>query len=210
MRISDTDTIVIIGAHPDDIEFGCGALISKLKNKDRIVCVTLSPMKHLKNNEDLLHQQNKSLDFLGIDKNNRYLGDFECRRFHRDRQMICDFLWKINEEYKPQIVMSHPTFSDMHQDHEVVSRETLRIFRNTSILGYQNQPRYYYRYYPNLFVQVEEKDVNNKMKALSFYKYYNNKEYFSKDLIRSQLRSNGIYIDGEYAEAYHTMRIYIR
>jgi len=37
MKIMDDEIILMIGAHPDDIEFGCGAIISKLKNKKRII-----------------------------------------------------------------------------------------------------------------------------------------------------------------------------
>ena len=34
--------VLFIGAHPDDIEIGCGALIAHIANKTEIKCVTLS------------------------------------------------------------------------------------------------------------------------------------------------------------------------
>jgi LmbE family N-acetylglucosaminyl deacetylase len=36
------ETVLFIGAHPDDIELGCGALISDINDQTRIICVTLS------------------------------------------------------------------------------------------------------------------------------------------------------------------------
>lgn len=210
MKIDDNDTILMIGAHPDDIEFGCGAIISKLKNKNRIICVTLSKMKNHKRTKQLIKEHKKSMKILGIPDSNDIVKDFEERRFHRDRQKICDLLYQLNEKYHPSIVFSHPVYSDMHQDHEVAAKETLRIFRETTVFGYQNQPRYYYEYYPNVFIQVSESDSINKAKALKCYKTYKDKNYFDLELIRNQLRSNGVVIGVKFAEAYHTSKLAIK
>ena len=210
MKITDNDRILMIGAHPDDIEFGCGAIISKLKNKDRITCLTLSKMKNHKRTEYLVKEHYKSMNLLGITKDNIILKDFEERMFFKNRQDICDCLYDIYKEYNPSIVFCHPVYSDLHQDHEITSKETLRIFRETTIFGYQNQPRYYYEYCPNVFIQVSKKDVENKAEALQSYITYKDKGYFNPELIISQLRSNGIVIGVEFAEAYHTSKLAIK
>lgn len=211
MKITDDCNILFIGAHPDDIEFGCGAIISSLKNKSRLYCLTLTNMqKTVLNYKELVKQHYKSMNFLNIPKNNIILEDFEEREFHRDRQLICDKLYKIYKDINPSIVFCHPVYSDLHQDHEVVSKETLRIFRETTIFGYQNQPRYYYEYCPNVFYEVTEKDVNNKIKALWMYKVYKHKNYFQPELIYSQLKSNGVVIGTNFAEAFYTSKLAIK
>ena len=34
--------LLFIGAHPDDIELGCGAMIAQVSQKTEVLCVTLS------------------------------------------------------------------------------------------------------------------------------------------------------------------------
>jgi len=210
MKIEDNETILMIGSHPDDIEFGCGALISKLKNKNRVVCLTLSKMKNHKRTEYLVKEHRKSMDYLGIPKDNDFIMDFEERMFYERRQDICDIMYDLYKQFNPSIVFCHPVYSDLHQDHEVVSKECLRIFRETTVFGYQNQPRYYYDYSPNVFFEVSKDDVNNKIKALNFYETYKDKNYFNPELIYGQLKSNGVIIKTDFAEAYYTSKLAIK
>jgi len=207
MKIMDDEIILMIGAHPDDIEFGCGAIISKLKNKKRIICLTLSKMTNHKRTIFLVDEHRKSMEFLGITKENDLIMDFEERMFYERRQDICDVMYDIYKQFNPSIIFCHPVYSDLHQDHEIVAKECLRIFRETTVFGYQNLPRYYYNYSPNVFFEVSKKDVYNKTKALEMYETYKDKNYFNPKLVESQLRSNGVIIGVEFAEAYHTSKL---
>ena len=198
-------SICFIGAHPDDIELGCGALISNLTNKSRIICITLSKNQKNPNNVNLIQEHYEGLTSLGITKENIILGDFYTRTFLASRQEICDYLFAINNEYKPDIVFAH-SLSTTHQDHEVVSKEVLRIFRRKTILGFEIPPTYF-GYTPNFFYEVSENDVRNKLKSLNCYKTYKNKYYFSEDLIVGQLVRNGVEIGVRYAEGFDIVRL---
>jgi hypothetical protein len=52
-------TSLFLGAHPDDIEIGCGALIHNIVNKTEILCVTLSDNQK---NPDLKKVKNEHLE----------------------------------------------------------------------------------------------------------------------------------------------------
>lgn len=202
-----SNKICFIGAHPDDIELGCGALISNISKTSHIdiVCVTLSKNQKNPHNKNLIQEHFKSLTSLNIHKENIIFGDFETRKFSSSRQEICDFLFEIKRNIAPDIIFVH-SFSDAHQDHEVLSKETLRVFRVNTILGFEI-PSSSYKFAPSLFIEVDEEDVQNKIRALMHYKTYNDKYYFSQDAIKSTIIRNGILIEKKYAEAFDVIKM---
>ncbi len=68
--------ICFIGAHPDDIELGCGAFISNIQGKTDILCVTLSD--NLKNPSltHLVEEHIRSMSILGVAGDHVKLGSF--------------------------------------------------------------------------------------------------------------------------------------
>lgn len=203
--IFDKLKVCFIGAHPDDIELGCGALISSIADRCEIVCVTLSKNQKNPDNKNLVKEHYKSLASLNVQKDKIILGNFITRIFSSSRQEICDYLLKISKEHKPDAVFTH-SFSDMHQDHEVVSKEVLRIFKCKTVMGFEILPSSY-NFKPNFFFEAGEKDVNNKLKALMQYKTYRGKKYFEQELLKAQLIRNGIFIGKKYAEAFEVIRL---
>lgn len=200
------EKICFIGAHPDDIELGCGALISNIIGRGSdILCITLSKNRNNHNNTNLIDEHVNSLASLNVPKGKIIVGDFITRSFFSSRQEICDYLFRLNKDHQPDIIFTH-SFSDMHQDHEVVSKEVLRIFKQKTIIGFDIPPSSY-NFNPNFFFEVSEMDVNNKIKALKNYKTYKNKNYFLQDLIRAQLIKNGVQIQTSYAEAFDIIRL---
>jgi LmbE family N-acetylglucosaminyl deacetylase len=197
--------ILFIGSHPDDIELGCGALIASLADECKIFCVTLSRNKIHPSHENLALEQEKSLQFLKIPKENIFLEDFETRNFFKARQEICDYLYRFNEKHQPDMVFTH-SFADIHQDHEVVTKEVLRIFKHKTVVGFEILPSSF-KFHPNFFFEVSEKEVNAKLTALKFYETYKNKNYMFVDATRSQFLRHGVAIGKKYAEAFDIIRL---
>ncbi len=159
--------VLFIGAHPDDIELGAGALIAHIADKTEILCVTLSDNKK---NPDLPHvadEHHRSMRVLGVPDKNVIVGEFETRRFPHMRQEILEYLIQLNRTFHPEIVFTH-TKADIHQDHGTVTDETLRAFRGTSVLGF-DVIRSSYGFFPNFLVEVSEQDLEKKLAALAEY-----------------------------------------
>ena len=81
-------SLLFLGAHPEDIELGCGAFISDMIGKADIHCLTFSDNQK---NPDLLHlvgEHYDSMHQLGLTDNQIELGQFETRRFPDFRQEI--------------------------------------------------------------------------------------------------------------------------
>ena len=197
--------ICFIGAHPDDIEIGCGALIAHIVAKTDIKCVTLSDNQKNPALKNVVAEHYKSMEILGVKRENIVVSDFETRRFPQARQEILEFLFKLNHEYHPDIVFVH-TKADIHQDHATVTSEALRAFRGTTVLGF-DVIRSSYGFFPNFLVEVDEPDVQKKITALAEYHTYDSKYYFDSEVTRATLIRHGALAERKYAEGFDILRV---
>ena len=197
--------ILFIGAHPDDIEIGCGAFISHIIGQTEIRCITLSDNQKNPALTNLAIEHYKSMKTLGIPEDRIALKNFETRRFQNSRQEILEYLFSLHKKFHPNIVFVH-TLSDLHQDHITVTKETLRAFRGTTILGY-DVIRSSYGFFPSFLVEVAEKDVQRKITALAQYKTYKDKYYFNPNITRATLIRNGALAECPYAEGFDILRV---
>jgi LmbE family N-acetylglucosaminyl deacetylase len=198
--------VCFIGAHPDDIELGCGALIAHIVKQTDVLCVTLSDNRK---NPDLVHvadEHFRSMSILGVPEKNVIVADFETRRFPQARQEILEYLIKLKQSYKPEIVFVH-TKADMHQDHATVTEEAQRAFRGgTTLLGF-DVIRSSNGFFPTFLVEVSEEDVELKVKALAEYKTYASRYYFNAEITRSTLIRNGALAERRFAEGFDILRV---
>ena len=197
--------IFFIGAHPDDIEIGCGALIANIQNFTEVFCITLSDNQKNPSLVNIVKEHNESMRILGIDEEHNFLESFETRRFIHSRQEILEYLFSMNKKYKPDMVFVHSN-SDLHQDHGTVTQESLRVFRGTSLFGY-DVIRSSHGFFPTFLIEVNESDVEKKIEALSAYKTYKDIYYFSPELTRAIMVRNGAIAEKKYAEGFDILRI---
>jgi len=197
--------IFFIGAHPDDIEIGCGALISNIQNFAEVFCITLSDNQKNPSLINVVKEHNESMRILGVDEEHRFLESFETRRFKHSRQEILEYLFSMNKKYKPDMVFVHSN-SDLHQDHGTVTQESLRVFRGTSLFGY-DVIRSSYGFFPTFLIEVNESDVEKKIEALAAYKTYKDIYYFAPELTRAIMVRNGAIAEKKYAEGFDILRI---
>ena len=130
---------------------------------------------------------------------------FETRNFPRDRQEILEFLYELNETFKPNIVFTHSE-ADIHQDHGVVTTEALRAFRGTTVLGF-DVLRSSYGFFPHFLIEVTEEEAELKVKALEAYETYRSRYYFDPEIIRSTLVRHGALAERPFAEGFDILRI---
>ncbi len=197
--------VCFIGAHPDDIELGCGALIAHIARSTDVLCITLSDNQKNPELVNLVDEHYQSMAILGVPRDNIILGQFETRRFPHLRQEILEYLIGVNRQHHPEIVFVHSR-ADLHQDHITVTEEALRAFRGTTVLGF-DVLRSSYGFFPNFLVEVTADDVAKKLEALSAYKTYASRYYFSPDITRATLIRHGALVERPFAEGFDTLRI---
>lgn len=199
--------VLFLGAHTDDIEHGAGGLLSACMNsaEHQVQYLTFSRCLDLARNDGIEADQNRVKLYLMGKGVFVQFADFKNKRLHEDREEIREMLEGKRDSFNPDLVLTHWT-GDLHQDHKTVAEETLRVFRNTTVLSYQiihSCPGFA----PNYFVPMSEENRDEKIKLLSMYEtqiglYYNN-----PDVIRAKAMYLGADIRREYAEGFIVNRI---
>lgn len=197
--------VLFLGAHPDDIEIGCGALIHNIVNKTEILCVTLSDNQKNPDLKKVKNEHLESMKVLGVPEEKVVFGPFETRVFPDSRQNILEYFLKLRKEFKPDLIFTHSK-QDVHQDHNTMTDEALRAFRGITVLGF-DVVRSSYGFFPNFLVEVTEENVNKKIKALAQYATYQDRYYFNAELTRSIMVRHGALAERTFAEGFDILRI---
>ena len=197
--------ILIVAAHPDDIEFGMGGTLSLLvENKNiRFKVVVCSDCEEQPGNKGITKEFEQSMDFFGID-------DYEILGLPNTKlpsvsDKIREKLELIKKEFEPDLVFTTSKKS-IHQDHKIVAIEVERILRNIGILSFEDV-KSCPNFLPSLYFTLDENHVNGKLKSLKFYKSQFNRYYHDDELLRSLLIFRGGQIGEKYAESFETIRL---
>ncbi len=197
--------VLFIGAHPDDIELGAGALIHHILPICDVTCVTLSDNQKNPLLKNVLSEHYKSMEILGVPRENVIVKKFETRLMPEHRQEILEYFLELRKEIQPDIIFTH-TEKDIHQDHNAMTREALRAYRGITVLGF-DVVRSSHGFFPSFFVEVTEEDVNKKLEALMQYKTYQDKYYFESELLRATMVRHGALAEKPFAEGFDILRI---
>jgi N-acetylglucosamine malate deacetylase 1 len=197
--------ILFLGAHPDDIEIGCGALLHNIVRQTDVLCVTLSDNQKNPDLKNVKDEQYASMQVLGIPREKVIFGPFTTRVFPHSRQEILEYFLKLRKEFEPDLVFVHSK-QDVHQDHLTMTKEALRAYRGITALGF-DVVRSSYGFFPHFLVEVTEDDVEKKIEALAQYETYRDRYYFNSELTRSIMVRHGALAELAYAEGFDILRI---
>ena len=202
--------VLVLAPHTDDGEFGCGATIARfVMEKHDVRYVAFSAAEKSVSPElprDVLRKEViDATAILGIRRANVCVLDFEVRDFPARRQEILQVMVNICREFDPSMVLL-PSTADTHQDHQTVSQEGFRAFKNSSILGYE-LPWNNIHFNAGAFIIVNEDHVSRKMKALEMYRSQANRPYVGSHFMRNLAKVRGVQINEQYAEAFEAIRL---
>ena len=147
---------------------------------------------------------------LGINESNVEILSFENKNFNSYRREIFDTLESIKEKIRPDLTFVPCSF-DSHQDHQVVTEESKRVFRREySLLGYE-EPWNNTRMSTDFFVSLSSSNIENKISALNCYgsQSFQKKSYFSDDYIWGLAKTRGVQISKSFAEAFEIIKYVI-
>ena len=197
--------VLFLGAHPDDIELGCGALLHHIVEQTDVLSVTLSDNQSNPDLKNVRDEHYKSMSVLGVPKDKIVFGSFTTRVFPNARQDILEYFLKLRREFNPDLIFTHSR-QDVHQDHNTMTDEALRAFRGITVLGF-DVVRSSYGFFTHFLVEVTEEDVNKKIEALSCYETYRDRYYFNDELTRSIMVRHGALAECSFAEGFDILRI---
>jgi LmbE family N-acetylglucosaminyl deacetylase len=197
--------VLFLGAHPDDIEIGCGALLHHIVKETDVLCVTLSDNQKNPDLKNVKDEHLRALKILGVPENKIVLGPFTTRIFPDARQDILEYFLKFRRDFQPDLILTHSK-QDVHQDHLTMTDEALRAFRGITVLGF-DVVRSSYGFFPHFLAEVNEEDVHKKIEALAQYETYRDRYYFNSELTRSIMVRHGALAELPFAEGFDILRI---
>jgi LmbE family N-acetylglucosaminyl deacetylase len=212
-RNLNLDCVLILAPHTDDGELGCGGTIAKLlESRAKVRYVAFSsandslPAGFPK--DTLKRELFEATKILGLKSDKVTCLDFKVRTFSEHRQKILDELLNLRNQLNPDAVFC-PSLNDLHQDHKTVAEEARRMFKRTTIFGYE-LPWNNISFDTQSFVILDRKHLELKMKALRCYKSQAHREYLNDRFIESLAIARGVQVNAPYAEAFEVVRLVIR
>lgn len=235
MNFND-ETLLVIAPHADDEVLGCYGLIKKIKENGGKVFVQILSMGGYKKIEGTkitkeqwkteLEQVSKTMNIDGFD-----IAFFDDEIKHIDTMPQQDLIEIIESKSKFSIsklkpsIVAIPTVFSTHQDHVRTYQVAISALRPhpqktshmpTMVISYES-PEYYFwsassefgRFFPNFYLNLEEKEVKNKIDTLNIYQTQMREGQRGKDSLTALARIRGNEIGLDYAEAFHIHRLFL-
>jgi len=200
--------ILAIGAHPDDIEFGCGgALIKYTQSGHRLFLLVMTGGELGGSSSVRTQEQKASGNILGAEK--IYWGGYEDTHLVVDVDLIGK-IEAVIAEVKPDFIFCNFP-DDTHQDHRHLAQAIMsatRYIRN--VLFFEGPTTQNFN--PQVFVDISD-TLNQKVAALEAHRSQvmktNIEDLSIVEVSRSSANFRGIQGRVKYAEAFQALRLFI-
>ena len=202
--------ILILAAHCDDIEIGCGATLVDLATRSPnmrfhsvVFCSDATREKETRLGLSTL---------LGDDVDlNMEFGGLKDGFLPYRAEETKEFLINKTNSLSPDVIITH-SMSDLHQDHRFVCEITRQVLRDGLILEMEI-PKYDGDLgQPNLYFPVSQHAVDRKVSTLMrCYPSQRNKYWFKEDTFLATLRMRGLECKAKsgMAEAFYASKIIV-
>jgi LmbE family N-acetylglucosaminyl deacetylase len=200
--------ILCLGAHPDDIEIGCGGTILRILGEmpnAQIYWVVFS------GNQKRREEACKSAD-LFLKNANWKKTDFKQFResyFPFIGTEIKDSFEKLKADFSPDFIFTHYS-KDAHQDHRLISNLTYNTFRDHLIFEYEI-PKYEGDLgNPNLYACLSKSQVAQKIENIcGIFQTQKERHWFDEETFKAILRLRGVGCNSpsKFAEAFYCSKI---
>jgi LmbE family N-acetylglucosaminyl deacetylase len=200
--------ILAIGAHPDDIEFGCGGALVKYTRKGHRLFLLVMTGGGLGGPSSVrMKEQQASGKILGAEK--IFWGGYEDTHLIVDIELIGK-IEAVIAEVKPDFIFCNFP-DDTHQDHRHLAQAIMsatRYIRN--VLFYEGPTTQNFN--PQVFVDISD-TLEMKVEALKAHNSQvmktNIEDLSIVEVARSSANFRGIQGRVKYAEAFHSLRLFI-
>ena len=176
--------ILAIGAHPDDIELGCGGLLIRTARQGHNISMySLTRGSASGDPEQRTEELKRSARFIGA--KNLWIDDFEDTKLSSSEDLINHIEYFINKS-DPDLILTH-SHGDVHHDHRTIATATVEAGRyNSNILSYEMPLTK--KFEPQVFYDISSV-VNEKVELIEIFWSQHSKLY---------LKANGIKGLAEY------------
>jgi len=200
--------ILAIGAHPDDIEAGCGGTLLKYAQKGHRIFLMVMTAGDKGGSSDVRKlEQEQSAKQLRAEK--IFWGGYEDTAVPIGRELIQE-IEAVVKEVQPHFIFSH-YHDDTHQDHRHLAMSTITATRYTqNVLFYEGPTTQ--NFSPTVFVDIDQV-VEKKVKSIEAHASQVKKTHIEGlsivDVIRAGAHFRGIQGRVKNAEGFVPLRLFI-
>jgi LmbE family N-acetylglucosaminyl deacetylase len=207
----DQDTplrVLALGAHPDDIEIGCGGTILRLVAEHPGLAVDWVVLSG--HGERATEAADGAAAFLdGAAEARVRVERFRDGFFPYTGGAVKELFERLKDEVDPDLILTH-RLEDRHQDHRLVAELTWNTFRDHLVLEYEI-PKYEGDLgHPGLFVPLAPELCERKVELLrKCFPSQSGRAWFSDDTFWALLRLRGVESNAptRYAEAFQARKL---
>lgn len=200
-------TILLLGAHCDDIEIGCGGTVARLCERypaARFVWVTLASEgeREAETRKAAAHLLAKASE------TEIFVEKFRGSYLPHEGAALKDYVDAL-KRFAPDLVLTHFR-DDLHQDHRIVNELTWNTFRNHSVLEYEIPKFDGDLGVPNTYVPLTRDQLDAKCQMLmDCFPSQHTRSWFTPDTFRALARLRGIECNAPdgFAEAFHGRKL---
>ena len=196
--------LLVIGAHSDDIEIGCGGTLLKLLEQRSVqeICWVV-----LTGGTSRAAEAAASADALLSDLPDKrvILKDFRDGFLPYEGSAVKDFFEQLKREVTPDLILTHQR-ADLHQDHRLACELTWNTFRDHLVLEYEIPKYDGDTGTPNVFVELSDQLRRRKLEHLmTHFGTQRSKRWFDEELFSGLMRLRGMECASQthYAEAFY-------
>jgi len=200
--------ILAIGAHPDDIEFGCGGTLIKYADSGHRIHLLIMTGGGAGGEATVrMREQEESNKALGVKQ--IFWGGYSDTHLLVNKDVISNIeavIFKVN----PDFIFCN-FLEDTHQDHRHIAQTTVSATRNIrNVLFYEGPTTQ--NFSPNVFVDIAD-TMSRKIAALEAHRSQvmktNIKEMSIAELACATANFRGIQGRVKNAEAFRSLRLFI-
>ena len=159
-----TNKILAIGAHPDDVEIGCGGTLKKHSQKgDEVMILTLTKGARGGNKQEREQESNLAANSLNA---KLIMYDLDDTNLSNGGDTITSIESTI-KSFSPNIIYTH-SLNDTHQDHRATHYATLVAARQIKHIYAYLAPSGTIDFHPRYFEHIED-FISDKMDAINCF-----------------------------------------
>lgn len=203
--------VLCLGAHPDDIEIGCGGTMLQLARGARPAEFTWIVLS----GDARRAQEARCSAHLFLSSAARasvIVKDYRDGFFPHVGASIKEYFEDLKHEQAPDVIFTHNRL-DRHQDHRLIADLTWNTFRDHLILEYE-VPKYDGDLgSPNCYVALDDETCREKTRyLLDVFVSQRDRRWFTDETFRALMRLRGIECaaPGGYAEAFYGHKLVVR
>jgi LmbE family N-acetylglucosaminyl deacetylase len=209
LDLASAGRILLLGAHADDIEIGCGGTVLALLDARPEVAIRWVVFSGAGPRAD--EARESAARFLAQARGDVAVEvlDFPDGRFPTRFESLKDAVADLRP-FRPDLVLTH-RLEDRHQDHRTLAEITWQTFRDHMILEYEIPKVEGDLGHPNLFVPLDEATADRKVELLmAGFESQRVKPWYDADTFRGLLRLRGLEAAGRFAEGFTARKALLR